>query len=60
MKIGYARTSTIEQAAGCDAQIRNLKGDGVEKLFKEQVSSIGERNQGCSTLITCIGILEVC
>jgi len=45
MKVGYARTSTIEQAAGYDAQIRDLENDGVEKLFKEQVSSIGERNE---------------
>ncbi len=45
MKIGYARTSTIEQAAGYDAQIRDLESDGVERLFKEQVSSVGERNE---------------
>ena len=45
MKIGYARTSTIEQKAGIDAQVRDLKAAGCEKLFKEQVSSIGKRPQ---------------
>lgn len=43
MKIGYARTSTIEQVAGFEAQIRELEGAGCEKVFKEQVSSVAER-----------------
>jgi DNA invertase Pin-like site-specific DNA recombinase len=45
MKIGYARTSTTEQTAGFEAQVRELKNAGCEKLFKEQVSSVGERGQ---------------
>jgi len=45
MKVGYARTSTIEQAAGFEAQQRDLEASGAEKIFKEQVSSVGERNQ---------------
>jgi len=45
MKVGYARTSTIEQAAGFEAQQRDLEVSGVEKIYKEQVSSVGERNQ---------------
>ncbi len=45
MKIGYARTSTIEQQAGFDAQLRDLEAAGCEKLFSEQVSSIGQREQ---------------
>jgi len=40
MIIGYARTSTIEQVAGLEAQERDLKAAGVEKLFAEQVSSV--------------------
>jgi DNA invertase Pin-like site-specific DNA recombinase len=40
MKIGYARTSTVEQVAGFEAQIRDLKAAGCEKLFKEQLSSV--------------------
>jgi DNA invertase Pin-like site-specific DNA recombinase len=43
MIIGYARTSTLEQEAGFTAQVRDLKAAGVEKVFKEQVSSIAER-----------------
>ena len=45
MKVGYARTSTAEQIAGLDAQVRDLKQARCEKLFAEQVSSVGERDQ---------------
>ena len=45
MKVGYARTSTTEQIAGLEAQARDLKQAGCEKLFAEQVSSVGERAQ---------------
>ena len=45
MLIGYARTSTLEQVAGLAAQERDLKAVGVEKLFTEQTSSVGERAQ---------------
>lgn len=45
MHIGYARTSTIEQVAGLEAQERDLKAAGVEKVFKEQVSSVAPRLQ---------------
>ncbi len=45
MNIGYARTSTVEQIAGFDAQIRELKKSGCQKIFKEQVSSMAERLQ---------------
>ena len=40
MKLGYARTSTVEQKAGLDAQLRDLNAAGAEKLFVEQVSSV--------------------
>lgn len=43
MKVGYARTSTADQVAGFEAQIAELKEYGVTQLFKEQVSSVGER-----------------
>lgn len=43
MIIGYARTSTTEQVAGLEAQERDLKAAGAERLFKEQTSSVGER-----------------
>jgi len=45
MKVGYARTSTIEQVAGFEAQLRDLEACGTEKIFTEQVSSVGERMQ---------------
>jgi DNA invertase Pin-like site-specific DNA recombinase len=40
MKIGYARTSTLDQKYGLEAQIEELKAAGVEKVFQEQVSSV--------------------
>jgi DNA invertase Pin-like site-specific DNA recombinase len=43
MIIGYARTSTVEQHAGFEAQERDLRAAGVEKLFSEQVSSVAAR-----------------
>ena len=45
MLIGYARTSTTEQAAGFDAQKHELETAGVEKVFAEQVSSVAQRDQ---------------
>ena len=45
MKVGYARTSTLEQRAGLEAQIRDLKNAGCEKIFEEQVSSVASRPQ---------------
>ena len=43
--IGYARTSTAEQEAGLEAQVGDLKAAGCSKIFREQVSSVGEREQ---------------
>ena len=40
MRIGIARTSTAEQVAGLDAQIRDLEAAGCERVFAEQVSAI--------------------
>ena len=45
MLIGYARTSTFDQAAGFEAQLVELKQAGCEKLFSEQVSSVAPRAQ---------------
>src|ERR1700730_544217 len=45
MIIGYGRTSTIEQVAGLESQIRDLKAAGAEKLFRENVSSVAPRKQ---------------
>lgn len=40
--VGYARTSTVEQVAGLEAQLRDLGAQGCTKVFSEQVSSVGE------------------
>jgi len=45
MHIGYARTSTVDQVAGFEAQLKELKAIGCEKIFQEQVSSVAERLQ---------------
>lgn len=43
MIIGYARTSTVEQDAGLEAQERDLRAAGCEEVFSEQVSSVAPR-----------------
>lgn len=45
MRVGYARTLGVEQQAGLDAQFRDLKGAGCEKIFSEQVSAVAKRPQ---------------
>lgn len=45
MLVGYARTSTLEQEAGLEAQIRDLKALGCERIYSEQVSSVGQRKE---------------
>jgi DNA invertase Pin-like site-specific DNA recombinase len=45
MQIGYARTSTLEQVAGFEAQKRDLEAAGCSKVFAEQVSSVAQREQ---------------
>lgn len=43
MLVGYARTSTVDQVAGFEAQKRDLKKLGCEEIFEEQVSSVAQR-----------------
>jgi DNA invertase Pin-like site-specific DNA recombinase len=45
MIVGYARTSTVEQVAGFEAQERDLHAAGVERVFAEQISSVATRAQ---------------
>lgn len=40
MIIGYARTSTTDQKAGLEAQLRELNKAGCDKIFSEEVSSV--------------------
>src|SRR3984893_6331656 len=50
MLIGYARTSTLDQTAGFEAQLSELSQAGCEKVFREQVSSVAPRAQLEATL----------
>jgi DNA invertase Pin-like site-specific DNA recombinase len=45
MRVGYARTSTLDQKHGLEAQIEELTAAECEKIFKEQLSSVDE-NRG--------------
>ena len=43
MIIGYGRTSTSDQQAGLEAQERDLRAAGADRLFTEKTSSVGAR-----------------
>lgn len=43
MLVGYARTSTLEQQAGIEAQLRDLAAAGCERVWQEHVSSVVDR-----------------
>ena len=45
MLIGYARTSTSDQKSGLEAQVAELKAEGCQELFVEQVSSVQKREE---------------
>lgn len=53
MIVGYARTSTLDQEAGFEAQVRDLTALGCERIFKEQVSSVGKRTELDATVDFC-------
>ncbi len=44
-KVGYARTSTIEQEAGLEAQVRDLQAAGCTKIFEEHASAVKKRDK---------------
>jgi DNA invertase Pin-like site-specific DNA recombinase len=54
MLVGYARTSSVDQVAGLEAQERDLKAAGVEKVFSEKVSSVAQR----AALSSCLEFLR--
>lgn len=41
--VGYARTSTTDQKAGLEAQLRDLKASGCTKIFHEELSSVSTK-----------------
>src|ERR1700719_1702645 len=45
MVVGYARTSPLAQVGGLEAQQRELRTAGCDKIFSEQVSSVAQREQ---------------
>ena len=45
MLIGYARTSTVDQQAGFEAQLVELNSYGCERVYQEQVSAVATRTQ---------------
>src|SRR4051812_41188955 len=53
MKVGYCRTSTVEQLAGLEAQERDLQAAGARKVFSERVSSLAKREQLEAALDYC-------
>jgi DNA invertase Pin-like site-specific DNA recombinase len=54
MLVGYARTSSVDQRAGLEAQERDLRAAGAEKIFSEQVSNVAQR----AALKTCLEFLR--
>lgn len=54
MLVGYARTSTAEQEAGLEAQERDLKAAGTERVYAERISSVAPRAQ----LKECLGFMR--
>lgn len=45
MIVGYARTSTTDQKAGLEAQLRDLHAAGCEEIYQEEVSSVDTVNR---------------
>ncbi|MBZ9705707.1 recombinase family protein [Mesorhizobium sp. ESP7-2] len=41
--VGYARTSTTDQKAGLEAQLRDLSAVGCSKVFREELSSVAAK-----------------
>jgi DNA invertase Pin-like site-specific DNA recombinase len=41
--VGYARTSTADQKAGMESQIRDLKQAQCERIFSEELSSVATK-----------------
>ena len=53
MLIGYARTSTLEQLAGLEAQKKELQAIGCEKIWSEQTSSVSKREKLAEAMTFC-------
>lgn len=49
--VGYARTSTVDQVAGLEAQVRDLEAEGCTKVFSEQVSSVATQRPQLAAML---------
>lgn len=49
--VGYARTSTLDQIAGLEGQLRDLTQAGCTKIFQEQVSSVDTKRPELERLL---------
>lgn len=56
MLVGYARTSTLDQKAGLEAQLEALKEVGCERIYEEQVSSVDARAR--ERLAECLSFIR--
>jgi DNA invertase Pin-like site-specific DNA recombinase len=45
MNFGYARTSTVDQTAGLEAQIAELEAAGCKRIYREHASALVKREQ---------------
>ncbi|MGI9569183.1 MAG: recombinase family protein, partial [Desulfobulbia bacterium] len=41
--VGYARTSTTDQKASLEAQVRDLNNIGCKEVFSEEISSVATK-----------------
>jgi DNA invertase Pin-like site-specific DNA recombinase len=53
MLVGYARTSTLDQTAGLEAQIQELHAVGCRKVWQEQTSSVSAREALAQAMEFC-------
>jgi len=53
--VGYARTSTTDQKAGLESQIRDLDKAGCKEIFSEEISSVAKLRP---TLDECLRFLR--
>lgn len=49
--VGYARTSTTDQKAGLEAQLRDLEAAGCTKIFREELSSVATQRPQLETAL---------
>lgn len=54
-RIGYARTSTSDQIAGLEAQVKQLNEVNCDLIFKEQVSAVSDEREQFKRAINSLG-----